>query len=391
MIVGIAVTGSGGDLLPFLAIADRLRAAGHEPCIVAPQMLAVVARASGHPVVGVGPRTDSDFGRHGSMLTTRFDGGTSWRRAFDHYFAPMVEAWSRTEQVFRMRGVDVVITHPFAHFGALAAVHMGVPWHTLQLFPGLLERATSSRGIFAPKLSAALRSAERDVGLAESRRPSIHWMTSPGRNLVAHHRWLAAHVLTNASVDFVGFPYQDRVVDSASYEPVLDWIARAQSPVVIFSMGTFIGRAREELWRVAEDAAEQLDISAVLLNKADTGAIRHSKRILATGFVPLSEIAPGSSAIVHLGGLGFTYGALRAGKPSVVVPVAFDQSFNARMIVRAGLGRTAGPNGWAGVIDQLRAVLTDVAIARAAAVAASQLGPADELIDSIIERFLAPE
>jgi rhamnosyltransferase subunit B len=389
MTIGIAVTGSGGDLFPFLALADRLRNAGHETCIVAPQMLAVVARASGHPVVGVGPRSDSDFGRHPSMLTTRFDGGTSWRTAFDHYFAPMVHAWEPTERVFKARGVDMVITHPFAHFGALAAVRLGIPWHTLQLFPGFLERATGARGVFAPRLSSELRSAERELGLSQSRRPSIDWMRSPTLNLVAHHEWLAAPELNDAAVDFVGFPYRDQVVDSTSYEHVLDWIDRAPSPVVIFSMGTFLGQSRDDLWAVAAEAATRLDISVVLLNKADSEGISRTDRILATPFAPLTEVAPRSSAIVHLGGLGFTYGAVRAGKPTVVVPVAFDQPFNARIIERAGLGRDAGPNGWARVVDRLRTVLSDTALASAAATAAGRMGSADTLTDSIADRFLA--
>jgi UDP:flavonoid glycosyltransferase YjiC (YdhE family) len=59
------------------------------------------------------------------------------------------------------------------------------------------------------------------------------------------------------------------------------------------------------------------------------------------GFVPLSKFLPAADVLVHHGGIGTTFGAIVAGVPSVVLPQAFDQSFNARLVSASGVGAGA--------------------------------------------------
>jgi UDP:flavonoid glycosyltransferase YjiC (YdhE family) len=45
-----------------------------------------------------------------------------------------------------------------------------------------------------------------------------------------------------------------------------------------------------------------------------------------------------SAGIVHQGGIGTTFKALRAGIPQVIVPVNFDQPYNAMCVQTLGVG-----------------------------------------------------
>jgi rhamnosyltransferase subunit B len=61
--------------------------------------------------------------------------------------------------------------------------------------------------------------------------------------------------------------------------------------------------------------------------------------VAAFEYAPYSEVLPRSCAIVHQGGVGTTGQALRAGRPSLILPHAHDQFDNAARVARLGCGR----------------------------------------------------
>jgi rhamnosyltransferase subunit B len=55
---------------------------------------------------------------------------------------------------------------------------------------------------------------------------------------------------------------------------------------------------------------------------------------------PYSQIFPSACAIVHQGGIGTTAQALRAGRPTLIMPYSHDQPDNAARVERLGTLRT---------------------------------------------------
>jgi rhamnosyltransferase subunit B len=60
--------------------------------------------------------------------------------------------------------------------------------------------------------------------------------------------------------------------------------------------------------------------------------------ILAIRYVDYSKVFPHAAAIVHQGGSGTTGQALRAGRPTLIVPYGWDQPDNAARVHRLGTG-----------------------------------------------------
>ena len=60
--------------------------------------------------------------------------------------------------------------------------------------------------------------------------------------------------------------------------------------------------------------------------------------IRAFDYLPYSAVFPHAAAVVHQCGIGTLAQALRAGRPQLLVPVAFDQPDNALRAARLGVG-----------------------------------------------------
>jgi len=62
--------------------------------------------------------------------------------------------------------------------------------------------------------------------------------------------------------------------------------------------------------------------------------------IRGVGYVPLNQVLPHCSAIVHHGGIGTTAHSIASACPQVVLPMAFDQFHNGLRVQQLGLGKS---------------------------------------------------
>ena len=90
-------------------------------------------------------------------------------------------------------------------------------------------------------------------------------------------------------------------------------------------------------------AVRKLNVRAIMLvGNFDRKQLPSSMppSIFITNYLPYSEIMSKVAAIVHQGGIGTTAQALRAGRPTLVVPWAHDQPDNAERLRKLGVSRT---------------------------------------------------
>lgn len=79
---------------------------------------------------------------------------------------------------------------------------------------------------------------------------------------------------------------------------------------------------------------------AVLLLGKNQSPENLPESVVAFDYAPYSEIFPHAGAVVHQGGVGTTAQALRAGRPTLIMPYSHDQPDNAARVERLGTSRT---------------------------------------------------
>jgi UDP:flavonoid glycosyltransferase YjiC (YdhE family) len=114
----------------------------------------------------------------------------------------------------------------------------------------------------------------------------------------------------------------------------------AGEPPIVFTLGSSAVKVPGNFYQESIQAAKLLNRRAVLLIGKNTPPENLSQDILAVSYVPHSQIFPRACAIVHQGGIGTTAQALRAGRPTLVMPYSHDQPDNAARVERLGISRT---------------------------------------------------
>jgi UDP:flavonoid glycosyltransferase YjiC (YdhE family) len=144
--------------------------------------------------------------------------------------------------------------------------------------------------------------------------------------------WPANTLVCGSSI-FDGTP-----PDSAVIEDFENFLAAGEAPVV-FALGSSAVWIAGDFWDKAVAAAKQLGCRAVLLTGPQMPASLPDT-VRAYSYLPYSMVFPRASIVVHQAGIGTLSHALRAGRPQLIVPVAFDQPDNARRACSLGLART---------------------------------------------------
>lgn len=137
-----------------------------------------------------------------------------------------------------------------------------------------------------------------------------------------------------------GFTFYDGSQGGTELTPQLKQFLAAGEPPVIFTLGSAAVMAPGNFYQESIQAAKQLNRRAVLLIGKNTPPENLSENILAVSYAPYSQIFPHACAIVHQGGIGTMAQALRAGRPTLVMPYSHDQPDNAARVERLGTSRT---------------------------------------------------
>lgn len=144
--------------------------------------------------------------------------------------------------------------------------------------------------------------------------------------------WAANTIVT-------GFPFYDGN-HSAGLVPELKQFLDAGEPPIIFTLGSAAVLSPGDFYRQSIEATKQLHRRAVLLIGKNPPPENLPESVVVFGYAPYSEIFPHACAIVHQGGVGTTAQALRAGRPTLVMPYSHDQPDNAARVERLGTSRT---------------------------------------------------
>jgi rhamnosyltransferase subunit B len=379
-----ATFGSLGDLHPVIALALGMQRRGHRVAIATMEGYREKISALGlgfHPLrpnisltdeaavrrVMNGPRGAEYLLRDMMLPAVRDMHGDLMGivRHFDVlvtselvYAAPLVAAQTRVPWVSYALAP---LSYPSTIDPSIPPIHLASPW--LRALPRPVFRALLNvgRAITWPWWRP-LRELRRQLGLPPGGDPFFEGKFSPRLDLA-----LFSPVLQPLPADAppqsvqTGFPFFDENEAAAALPARVAEFLAAGEPPVVFTLGSSAVNAAGAFYTHSAAAAQSLGRRALLLLGKNAPPPDLPPSILAWDYLPYARIFPYASAIVHQGGVGTTAQALRAGRPMLVMPFAFDQPDNAARVTRLGVGRTISRRAYrpARVARELNALLCD--------------------------------
>lgn len=367
----LATLGSLGDLHPFIAIALRLKAHGHEPIIATSPNFRENVTAAGISFHAVGPDPDCIM-RDLGMDLARF--GRAVMR--DTLFILEGAVFPYLQQMYDdllpvIDGAALVLSSSLLYAARFAAERFGIPQMAVVLQPMVFVSAhdppamdpapwlapllaklgpRATRAVYAhaktivARRAGALYAFRRQLGLPDCGSDPLF------EGQFSRHGTLAVYssLLGSVQPDYPpntlmsGFAFYDGNV-TPTLDPELEDFLASGPPPVIFTLGSFAVEFAGDFYKVGLTAARALGLRAVALaGPRHSEAYRHyrSSATYIGGYAPYSLLLPRALAVIHHGGIGTLGQALRAGRPQLVVPLLTDQFDNAARAVRLGVART---------------------------------------------------
>ncbi len=407
--------GSLGDVHPYIAIGKALIARGHAAVIATTDRYRTAVEAEGIGYARLRP-DEAQFGGLESVAAKLFDPYRGPAFLIREMVMPHIRA-QYEDITAACRNADLLVTHPLTLAGPLVHEKSGLPWASSVLAPASLMSSTDRPLLTADWWARAIRglgpvpyrlakaivrvvvrhwekplaALRSDLGLPGARYPGLlEGQYSPRLNLALFPELIAPlQADWPANTVLTGFVrYDGRPADPALLARLGAFLAGGEPPLV-FALGSSVVMLAGDFWDKAIEASQHLERRAILLTGAPL-ARPLPKDVAAFDYLPYSTVFPAASAIVHQAGIGTLAQALGAGRPQLIVPVAYDQPDNARRAMELGVARsipirkvTAG-----GIARELAALAEDSSYASRARDAARGLDDgasraADALLASI--------
>ena len=303
------------------------------------------------------------------------------------------------------QGADILVSGSLTYAAPLVAEKLGVPWVSTAVSPAMFDSVLRPsirpqiRDSFLPMLgrvrssnpiswAAPVDDFRRELGLPVPHRSTLaQRMISPWGTLALFSKDFAPARLGWPRPTWItGFTWYDRREEGRSSPELQEFLSRGDAPLV-FTLGDSTGWFPGDFYTHSLEAVRRMGCRAVFLTRTPLISpllekLRH--QILVTEYTPYSEIFPYAAVVVHAGGIGAIASCLRAGRPMLVIPWAYDQPDNSRRAVSLGVARLIErPNYNAQTAcDELRSMLSNPEYARRAAEIGSRLIAEDGAADA---------
>lgn len=361
----LATWGSLGDLHPYMAVALALRERGHDVTIATSDVHREKVLREGLGYAPLGP--------HLAIDETGFI-----RKCMDPRIGPefllreIVLPYTRAAYEESMKAIeraDVFVTHTVMFGAHIAAEKTGIPWlsgvvapagffsafdppvfapyaSTMRLYSlgSWVGRAALALGRSATsRWTAPVRECRAAMGVECERHPLFEGQFSPRGTLALFSSVFGAPQRDwPPNVTVTGFPLYDREQPGTTVSPgIVKFLDEGPAPI-LFTLGSAAVFVAGDFYAQSIEAARRLGRRALLL-VGDEGVNPIGRPlppgVAAFGYGRYSEVFPRAAVNVHQGGVGTTAQAMRAGRPTLVVPFSHDQPDNGNRVRKLGIGR----------------------------------------------------
>lgn len=353
MKIALCTVGSTGDIQPFLALAIKLQAAGHQVRVLSHPFHKDRFTKRGLDYVSCGPEVTQDD------LNDMLHRMLQLINPIKQLELLMLEAFfEEKEKYFReckagTKGFDLAICHMVDFLGQEAVSQNGIPRISVILAPaGVPTRYNApplvgNLGFLNPLTWKVMTRMMRKVtnkamdtvrGLGGTKQEIVRFQSlAPERNFIAASPTLAR--------TFPDLPDHFRVtgpwtLPEPEFEPsaeILAFLEKHPRPVIV-SFGSMGGNLGPHLTKTVLEALEITGKSAIIQSGyARLSSEKSPENVFFADYVPHGWLFAQGSCVVHHGGAGTTTAACRAGVPSVVVTFIADQPYFGSNLKRLGI------------------------------------------------------
>lgn len=339
--VVVTTIGSLGDLHPKIALALELRQRGHDVVFATHKGYQAKIEALGFEFHEMRP----DGTNHPLEIARMTDSKTGPEYVIRNWLLPSLRE-TYTDLMNAAKDADLMIAGEIVYAARLVAEKLRIRWVSLVLSPLSLFSAYDPSVIAQFPVLAKLRGfgvlpnqgvIQLLKAVTKSWAEPIHQLRRELKlpqligNPIIDDKFspylvlaMFSSVLAKPQPDWAentvitGFAFYDGDRDKAELTPELQQFLDAGEPPLVFTLGSAAVISPGTFYQESIKAATQLNCRAVLLMGENTPPDNLSKDIMATNYVPYSQIFPRACAIVHQGGIGTTAQALRSGRPTLI-------------------------------------------------------------------------
>lgn len=364
MRVLLVTTGSHGDINPFISVGRALAERGHTATLLVNPYYQRQVEEAGLAFEPCGEYVD--LKRIGEMYPDLMHPTRGTSVVVDAMIVPTSrEAFARVHRIAAGGGVDAIVAHPVVPGAIWAAERLGTPCAHASLAPlywmsrheplvgnswmppepvWFMRRLL--RAIMVPVMERYfqphLARLRRELGLP----PRAHLLLEAMRGGALNLGLWSPHLRGTLSDDppggrICGYAWHDRHGEvEAPPEDVQRFLDEGEPPI-LFCLGTAAVHVAGDFYDRAAEACARLGRRGLLLmGPGRVPEQRWPPGVRAFAYAPFSSVMPRCAVNVHHGGIGSTGQALRAGRPTVIIPHAHDQWDNAARVLRLGVSRT---------------------------------------------------
>ncbi|MEU1983936.1 glycosyltransferase [Nocardia sp. NPDC019395] len=371
MKVAIPLTGTRGDVQPALALGLELRARGHDVMVGAPPNLVDFTTATGLAAQRCGPDVQQLYSSDEGQKALAAGSSLRLMQLVGKQMAEYAQRMN-SEVVAVCADADVIVSTLLTE-DRVASVSeaSGTPMVTMHGFPGRKTGAYPFPGALPPGrrppapvnratwtvaenlrrvvFMRYLNELRRDLGLPRTTRSPAAMLAA--RNVPEVQIYDPALVPGLAEdwgdrrplVGFLALPRQAReaVGELADdHSDLLAWAAEGEPPVY-YGFGSMPIRDTHQVLAMVAEVSRRLGRRALVSagwSDLDTANAEAGPQVRVVGPVAHDLVFPHCAAAVHHGGIGTTFESLRAGLPTLVCSVSFDQPMWGGQVERLGVG-----------------------------------------------------
>ncbi|AQR69234.1 hypothetical protein BZG29_13435 [Janthinobacterium sp. LM6] len=360
-LVIIASSGTGGDMQPFIALAQGLQQRGRRVLLLAPGWQEAAAQASKLPYRTFGSAEEGQAMLGDPALWDERKGwGVVWNGLVPHLGAvrdvvqglpadeacvvlchpilvPMAALARSARPDLRIVAAYLAPSNLCSSHDFLTAGSLRIPaWVPLAWRQALWRMI--HRTMIDPLLLPGLNGARAQHGLPPEAHFFAHMLSAPDASLGLFPAWFAAPQadwpphFAQAGFTAAGMP------GAAALPPELERFLGEGEPPIVFTPGTGHQHA-QRYFSIALEVLRRLGRRGLFLTPHAAQVPQHLPAgVLWQAHVPFAALLPRAAAVVHHGGIGTSADAFRAGIPQLIVPFAYDQFDNGWRANRLGVG-----------------------------------------------------